>query len=272
MLSRLSADATTQSTQDLDLSGGPGSRSDVQLEPGDRIIVRGTIDVRGDFNVDLKGEVKVPGTYPITQGHTRLSEVIRWAGGFTDLASLSSAKVLRQSFDKQEAFEEEVISKRGIVSTQDTVGYGLETSLRVNRGAVTVDFEKLFAEGDSSQDVILRAEDQIVVPTRESTVYVFGQVASPGHIAYLEHKDLSYYVGKAGGYSGRANRGETKIVKAKTKQWLSPGDTMIEPGDFVWVPPSPDRDFSYYMTITSQAASILSVIIGVAVLVVQVSK
>jgi hypothetical protein len=134
---------------------------------------------------------------------------------------------------------------------------------------VTVDFVKLFRDGDSTQDVILRGEDEILVPVQVHTVYVFGQVAGPGHIPFVEGKNLRYYIDKSGGYTDRANTGETKIIKAGSKQWLDPGDTKIEEGDYVWVPTEIDRPFGYYLGIVSQSAAILSVAISLMILVGQ---
>jgi protein involved in polysaccharide export with SLBB domain len=273
LFSRLSADGRTMTTRTVSIPALlAGTEPNVPLEPGDRLVLQSRVDQREDFNVDVKGEVKYPGTYPITQGQTRLSEVIRQAGGFTENASLNSSVIIRRSLEKEEMPEEELISLRGVVSTQDTLGYSLETTLRIRREAVTVDFAKLFAQGDSTQDIVLQGEDQVTIAKRQSTVYVFGQVGTPGHITFADHQKADYYIRKAGDFSHRASRGDVKVIKSTTKQWLDPSDATIEPGDAVWVPAEPDHSFSYYMTVASQAASVLSVVIGVAVLIVQVSK
>ncbi|MBI1804260.1 MAG: SLBB domain-containing protein [Ignavibacteriae bacterium] len=273
IFSRLGEDGETISNQTINLFDiMAGKAPDIALEPGDRIIVQRKNDLREDFNVDVKGEVLYPGTYPITNDKTHLSDIIKQAGGFTDHASLGAAYVTRQSvpFENQET--ERLLSLRGEPASDDSLGYMLATDLRLQHEEISVDFAKLFLQKDSTQDIILHAEDQIIIPSTQKTVYVFGQVASPGHIPFLGGRDAQYYVSKAGGFTDRANRGSLKIIKAKGKQWLSPGETKIEEGDYVWVPSAPDRPFSYYMTITSQAASVISVIIGVAVVVIQVTK
>ena len=81
-----------------------------------------------------------------------------------------------------------------------------------------------------------------------------------------------HYVRKAGGYTDRAREGDVKIVKAKTKQWLSPRETAIESGDYIWVPKEIERPFSYYMNIIGQTASIVSVAVSVVLLVIQINK
>lgn len=249
-----------------------GREPNIALQPGDRVIVNARVDLRQDYNVDVRGEVLYPGTYPITKNHTRLSEIIREAGGFTGYATLSSAIVTRQAYQREDAENERMLSLRGEINNDDSTGYSLATNLRIRREEVNVDFVRLFTERDSTQDIILEAEDQVIIPSRRHTVYVFGQVASPGHVPFIEGRDVSYYIGKAGGYIERANEGSVKVVKSKTKQWLSPGDTRIEEGDNIWVPAEPNRPFSYYTTVASQMASVLSIVLGVAIIVVQATK
>jgi len=273
IFSRMNEDGQALTTRIIDLPGiMAGREPNIALQPGDRIIVQQKADARGDYNVDIGGEVVHPGTYPITINSTHLSEVIRQAGGFTGAASLSSAQVSRQPLHPENTQYERLLSLRGEPSGSDSAGYAVETDLRISRAPVNVDFEKLFLQNDTTQDIILQAEDQITIPSRQKTVYVFGQVALPGHIPFVRSRDSKYYVGKAGGFTGRANSGSLKVIKAKTKQWMEPGATTIEEGDYLWVPEEPDRPFSYYMTIASQSAAVLSVIIGLAFIVQQASK
>jgi protein involved in polysaccharide export with SLBB domain len=273
IFSRMNVDGKTLSTQIINLPEiVAGREPNIALQPGDRIIIQQKADMRGDFNVDIRGEVSQPGTYPITVNSTHLSEVILQAGGFTESAALNSAQVLRQPLDPDKVADERLLSLRGEPAGDDSGGFSVETDLRIRRAPVTVDFEKLFLQKDTTQDIILQAEDQILIPSRQKTVYVFGQVALPGHIPFVHGRDSKYYIEKAGGFTGRANGGSLKIIKAKTKQWLEPGATTIEEGDYIWVPESPDRPFSYYMTIASQSAAVLSVIIGIAFIVQQANK
>ena len=249
-----------------------GKVTDIALEPGDRIIVKGKPDLREDYRVNIQGEVLYPGYYPITKNTTHLSDVIKQAGGFTEFASLKEAELVRTSVRKEDLENERLLSLRGGVSIEDSADYILETDLRLKKEIVNVDFDKLFAGGDKSQDVILQTEDQITVPSKKQTIYVFGQVVSPGNIPFIKGNDARYYISKAGGFTDRAREGDVKIIKAKTKQWLAPGETMIEEGDYIWVPKNPERTFAYYATVSSQVASVISVVIGIGVLIVQLTK
>jgi polysaccharide biosynthesis/export protein len=249
-----------------------GSESNFRLEPGDRIVVKAKKELREDYRVLISGEVLYPGFYPITKNQTKLSEVLRQAGGFTEFAALQSAELNRRSVQAADVAIERLLSYRGGVSIEDSSDYYLETELRLNKEIVNVDFEKLIAHHDTTQDVILQSEDYINIPSIKKTIYVFGQVVSPGHIPFVRDRGTDYYVSLAGGFTDRARKGDLKIIKGKTKQWLDPNETKIEDGDYIWVPKDPDRPFAYYMTIASQAASVLSVVIGIAVVIVQVTK
>jgi protein involved in polysaccharide export with SLBB domain len=249
-----------------------GNSHNLPLEPGDRIVVKSRLELREDFRVYIDGEVKFPGTYPITKNRTRLTDIIKQAGSFTEYASLKMAEVYRRSVSAGDILLERLMSTRGNISPDDSASYQTETELRIQKEIVNVDFEKLFLQNDNSLDIILNDGDYIVIPSTKKTIYVFGQILSPGHIPYFKDHDLDYYISKSGGFTDAARKGDVKIIKAKTKQWLDPDETTLEEGDYIWVPKIPERSFAYYTTVLSQTASILSVVIGIAVLIVQVSK
>lgn len=271
--SRLNEDGSHLTTSIINLENVlTGMGEDILLEPGDRIIVKTKTDLREDYRVFIQGEVLYPGYYPITKNQTRLSQVIKQAGGFTEFASLKSSELIRRSVKKTELETERLLSLRGGASVEDSSDYFLETELRLKREIVNVDFEMLFAQADSAQDVILQSEDEVNIPSKRQTIYVFGQVVSPGHIPYVKGNGIQYYISKAGGYTERAREEDVKIIKSKTKQWLAPDETTIEEGDYIWIPKIPERDFAYYATVGSQVASVLSVFLGLAALIVSVSK
>ncbi len=272
-LTRLSADASAMSSVYLDGKAIlAGNGEDPVLRSGDRIVVRSRVDERGDYRVVVTGEVVHPGTYPITKRSTRLSELMSMAGGFLPDAALGIAQVFRQATSPQDYRREFLMSGRGNLLEQDEKYYDDEARIRLWREVVRVDFERLFQRGDSSADVILMDGDSIGVPTGPGTVYVFGQVVSPGNIRFVSGEDVGYYVAKAGGYAENARTGDVKIIKAKTRLGLSPDDTPVEMGDKIWVPAKPDRPFSYYLNIVGQVASIVSVALSIIILSVQVTK
>jgi protein involved in polysaccharide export with SLBB domain len=249
-----------------------GRIPDVALEPGDRILVRARSDIRADYYVEVIGEVFSPGIYPITRNKTRLSEIIGKCGGFTRFASIKTAELIRKSVRPEEVDLERLLSLRGGVSAEDSLYYYQETNLRIRKEIVNVNFEKLFVENDSSADVLLQHNDIIRVPSEKVTIYVFGQVTSPGHIPFVSGADVEYYIRQAGGFTDRARPDDVRVVKAKTRQWISVEETMVEEGDYVWVPKEIDRSFGYYMAIVGQTAAIVSVALSIIILSTQIGN
>lgn len=246
-----------------------GRAPDIALQPGDRLVVPRKPQTAGNFRVQLDGEVLRPGRYPITRAHTTLREVIRMAGGFTPNANLSGAVVYRLKSDEQKLVEERdaLLAQRATLPAQDTSYYRVESMLRLTEEMVAVDFRELFAKGDSTRDVVLRSHDRIVIPSRENTVYVFGQVVSPGHVMFEPGRDADSYIDKAGGFTNESRPGDVKVIKCGSGVWLDPDETEIEDGDMVWVPKETRYPFSHYVTIYSQVASIIAAAATVALLI-----
>ncbi len=273
LLTRLNYDGTTMSTSAVDLGAIQGAITpNIALEPGDRVVVLSRPDLREDYRVEIEGEVRYPGTYPITRNTTKLSDLIRRAGGITEFASLPMAQVFRKSVPVDEWETERTLFLKSNIDPDDTADARRQNDALLRRQYVNVDFTKLISEHDSTQDVILEPEDSVAIPSQRNAVYVFGQVVSPGYITYETGESLDYYVDQAGGYTDKAQTGETRVVKRRTFQWLEADATSIEPGDMIWVPHTPERNLLYYMSILGYAASILSVAVGIAVVAIQLKK
>jgi polysaccharide biosynthesis/export protein len=249
-----------------------GSLTNFKLFPGDRIIVKEQPDVRENYKVFVEGEVRYPGFYPITKDSTKLSTILNWAGGFTEYASLSSSQIYRGTISRQELEIERLLSMRGNITPEDSSYYLLETELRTKREMVNVDFKKLFIDKDTSEDVFLRSGDYITIPSVLRTIYVFGQVVNPGNIPFVPGMNYKYYIQKCSGFTDNARSGDVMIIKRATRQWLSPKETVIEEGDYVWIPKQPERSFAYYMNIFSQTAAVITAAVSIALLAIQLRK
>jgi protein involved in polysaccharide export with SLBB domain len=244
----------------------------IALLPGDRIIVKARVDLREDYRVTIEGEVIHPGIYPITKNQTRLSEVLKQCGGMTSFAYLKGAKLYRHSISPRDIDLDRALSLRGVTVPEDTGYYHLETDLRLEREIVNVDFEKLVSQNDTTQDVILQTEDDIVIPVLPKTIYVFGQVQSPGHIPFIPGKGADYYVEKAGGFIEEARVNDLTIIKANTRQWLSPDETKLEAGDYIWVPKKPYHPFVYFSGIARDIGETVGAFVSIAIVVYTIAK
>jgi protein involved in polysaccharide export with SLBB domain len=249
-----------------------GQTENIPLQQFDKVVVIEEYNPRENYSVSINGEVYYPGTYPIEREATKLSSIINRAGGLTKYASLKSAELIRSSTPISEQYLDRLMSMRGSFTPDDSSYYILESELRIRHEVVNVNFEKLLIQHDSTQDVILRSGDGIFIPNVRKTIYVFGQVSSPGNIPFAEGKDYKYYVEKAGDFTDKARTGDVMIIKRANRQWLSPGDTNIEEGDYIWVPKEVERSFGYYMNIFSQTAAVITAAVSIALLWIQLRK
>jgi protein involved in polysaccharide export with SLBB domain len=244
-----------------------GSLPDVPLQRGDRIVVPLVPDNRGVYSVTVAGQVRKPGLYPILRGSTKLSQVLEQVGGFKDDALLSGAFILRREDQGQDLFGPQISYLRNIRSQQLTISDSayFYMDMRTSRRPVVIDFVKLIQNRDSTQDVILRDEDIIYVPANNQTVLVHGQVQKPGYVPFVPGMRYKYYIEKVGGYSELAVSGDAKVIKRATLEWLDPSDTVIEPGDQIWVPkeyiPDPRQTLQVTRDIIALAASIATTIL-----------
>jgi polysaccharide biosynthesis/export protein len=167
--------------------------------------------------VFITGEVRTPGTYTLT-GDMSLIEALSRAGSTTQFAG--SEVVIVRSGDGKTA-------NGPLLPTQSEGA----TSIRVDL--------KELQSGGLSQNVPLKDGDTIFVPAAE-TVYVFGQVKSPG--AYpLRTKNTTVLqaLALAGGVTDRGSTGRIKIVRIVNgkKVEIKVGLTdPIQPGDTIMVP------------------------------------
>lgn len=117
---------------------------------------------------------------------------------------------------------------------------------------IRIDFHKLFALHDESQNVTLKDGDTLFIPPSPNSIYVVGDVRSPGVFPFTPGNGLQDYVTLAGGPTDHGVITHVKLVRetgggakpvvmdVNLKAFLV-GDTvvklpLIEPGDVIYVP------------------------------------
>jgi protein involved in polysaccharide export with SLBB domain len=279
-LTRMSANGESFSTEFYDGAAIKSGRApDIRLQAGDRIFLRDNPDMRELSRVIVKGEVLHPGVYPILRTNTKLSEVIKLAGGFTPYAFLAGGTITRQKIDidnKDITTEDEakILGRLSNLSVEDTANFRILTEVR--QAYVATDMQKLFEKNDASFDVPLRDGDVISIPPTPNTVYVWGYVGSVGYIPFKEGANASYYINAAGGYAEGAVIKSTRVIKARTRRWAKIDEATIEAGDEIYVPKEklyPD-DYSLRITQTEVAiiATVVSVISTIALFIITTKK
>jgi len=237
--------------------------ANLPLIPGDRIFIRSAPDFKEKKQVNINGEVLYPGVYAIEEGKTRLLDLICLAGGFTEEASLEEAEMIREYIPKKPDLEYERLKKIPVADMKSYEYEYFKTKSRERPGRASIDFVKLFKGGDPEENILLIDKDEVFIPRKNLAVKVTGSVVNPGFLSYEPGKDYSYYIKKAGGFSWRASRGKVKLIKSTTGEWKKP-DRSIEPGDVIWVPEKPEKNFlstfKDVITVISGAATLYLVI------------
>jgi protein involved in polysaccharide export with SLBB domain len=210
------------------------------------------------------GEVTRPGAYPIVEGRTRLSQLLRSAEGFQPDADLTSIRVHRRSTlagEKDPELERLLrLSRNELTASEYEV---LNTKLAGLREDYRVDWNRL--QRDSDLDLLMRDDDIVRVERLVMSIRVDGQVRRPGIINFVPGAGVESYVGAAGGFTNRAWRGKVRVIRAVTGQTLPARNVgALDSGDFIWVPERPD------VTAWDQAGRLLTSFAQLATIVIAI--
>lgn len=220
------------------------SSMDIVLEPDDQVFIRRIPDWQVGPLVNIQGEVQFPGYYPITPDSTRLSDIIRDAGGFTNEALVSESQLVRKQTVMPEDKEYERLSNMTRADMSETEYEYLvmkENTRNVNQ--IVVDFTKIAHNNNPEEDVLLKDGDEIIIPKKPHVIFVTGRVSKPGGVMYNEGRNLDYYIQKAGGFTWDADRRRTKIIKTNGEILDDEDCQLLEAGDRIWVPREKDVDY-----------------------------
>jgi protein involved in polysaccharide export with SLBB domain len=234
---------------------------DIALEPNDLIFVRQIPEIRLRRLVEIQGEVQFSGAYPIQEGRTRLSDLVAMAGGLTSRASLSEAKLVRRGAVGLEDPEFERLKKIPVADLHDEEYGYFKMKSREAPGRMVVNIEEALLHGAPNEDILLERGDLVIIPTRKGTVSLLGMVARPGNVQYRPGLEARDYIRGVGGFAQDANKGGSRVIKARTGEWVRPGDAgTLEPGDVVFVPQKEPRDWWRLFRETLTAAAQLAAI------------
>jgi polysaccharide export outer membrane protein len=123
-----------------------------------------------------------------------------------------------------------------------------------------VNFQKLLRDGDMSQNIYVKPDDFVYIPTATSkNVYILGAVGQPRMIRYTDRMSLISALSAASGTIKYANLSQVAIVRGSLSDPRiaildyddivkgKATDVLLEPGDVVYVPFSPYEALEKYV-------------------------
>ena len=219
--------------------------------------------------VQVQGEVRFPGNYPIRRGET-LTSVLDRAGGLTELAFPEGSVFLRKELQERERQQLKTLANRlqadmATLALQSSaggnaaqgaqalaVGQQLLTQLETTEpvGRLVIDLPHILAaDAGGSVDVGMRDGDKLMVPKQSQEVTVLGEVQNATSHFYRGGVSRDDYISMSGGFTARADKGRIYVVRAngsvmanESSGWFSRGSSVeIRPGDTIVVPLEADR-------------------------------
>ncbi|MGI9258386.1 MAG: SLBB domain-containing protein, partial [Gammaproteobacteria bacterium] len=240
-------------------NGVPGA--DLVLSAHDYLNIREVPRWGQQQSVELRGEVVFPGVYPIRQGET-LSSVLERAGGLTELAFPEGTIFLREELRVREREQLETLAERiqgdlVALSLSDpgatqalSIGQSLIAQIEEAQpvGRMVVSLERI-AQGDVAQDVLLKEQDRILVPSVTQAVTVLGEVQYATSHLYEPGLTRDEYLQRSGGLTSNADDERVYVVRANGQVEIESGsrwfrrsrNAEIRPGDSIVVPLDTDR-------------------------------
>lgn len=218
----------------FELSEGFMLRGDnkFKLEPFDEVFVRRSPGYSEQQHVRVEGEVAFEGIYTLTRKASRLSDLIREAGGLTREAYAKGAR-LERKLTPEEKLNQQTMLK--VITAGDSTNLA-----KVELGdfkPIGINLDMALANpGNDQWDIVLRADDRVVIPQYNNTVSINGEVMYPNTVAYKDGESLRYYINQAGGYGQQARKSHVfavnmngTVTKVKHARDIQPGSSLVVP-------------------------------------------
>ena len=258
------------------IDGKPGFK----LMPFDEVYVRKSPGFSKQQNITVDGEVMFSGTYTLAKNNTRLSDVIKAAGGVNDRGYAAGATLVRRINESErkrlEAARRMALEQYEQVAAEEAAKTGQKVDLSKSERlrkfqiedtySVGIELDKAIAHPGGDEDIVLREGDRIVVPQYTGTVKINGEVMYPNTVGFVKGKKASYYIDQAGGFSNKAKRRQSYIIYMNGTVAKVSHNAKPMPGCEIVVPAKATTKLSIAetMTIGTSVASIATMIATLA--------
>ena len=246
-------EATDASAEVFSMSLNDGFRSSENsfaLMPYDVVVVRKSPAYNQQQTVRVEGCINFEGDYAMSTKNYRLSDLVKAAGGLTNLAHARGARLTRQMTEEEKLQRENSLRAAQIQMYEEAMEsektYNMAQadslmSLKLDLGdtyPMSINLEEAIKNPGSSADIVMREGDLLVIPQFSNTVKISGEVVYPVSMGYTKGKKLSYYIKRAGGYGNRAKKkgvyaiymnGSAEKINRRTSKDIEPGCEIVVP-------------------------------------------
>jgi len=230
--------------KELNILEGSG---DMVLENGDLVIVRPIEGIEPIRIASVQGEVKNPGYYNIETKNTRVSDLLKLTGGFTQYAFVEGAYLIRSDKIKSNQTSMSTILSRNLkkilqsntgtidaavlqkmqvrnideLTAIDTVAGAanfkeIETLL-YSEGIVSLSLKDILKDPASYKNLLIEDGDVLVIPKKLETVKVIGEVMYPSYVVYSSSNGFNDFITASGGFSDNALRKNSFVLHPNGK-------------------------------------------------------
>jgi protein involved in polysaccharide export with SLBB domain len=248
------------------------------LEDGDAITLRkdgraGTILVR------LEGEFSGPSVLAVRRG-SRLVDVLNYVPINTTLANPAAVHLRRSSVAKAQkiAIDDALfrLERSALLALSSSQG---EAAIRVREAELTQKFVErarliqplgrvVTARSNQQRNVVLEADDVIVIPSRTNVIRVSGEVMMTQAVMLRPGATAEDYIEVSGGYTDRSDRSRVIVIRANAEVAVGDPDLPIFPGDEILVPPKVDTKIMQNAVDITQVIYQIAVATAVVVLII----
>lgn len=220
------------------------------LQDGDAITLRG--DGRaGTILVRLEGEFNGPSLLAVRRG-ARLVDVLNYVSIDPALANPKAVHVRRSSVARAQktAIDDALfrLERSALLALSSSQG---EAGIRVREAELTQKFVErarliqplgrvVTARDNQQRNVVLEADDVIVIPARTNVVRVGGEVMMTQAVMFRPNATAADYIVDSGGYTDRSDRDRVIVIRANAEVAVGDTDMAVYPGDEILVPPKVD--------------------------------
>lgn len=264
------------------IDGEPG----FTLMPYDEVYVRKSPAYSKQQSVTVDGEVMFAGTYTLSKRNMRLTDLLKAAGGITDMAYVKGARLERRPNEaerarmeaafkmQQEQLQQQLLelaaSSNNGGSVQQVAQQSNSTQLKKfqvpNTFPVGIELDRALANPNSDANIVLREGDRLLLPQYTATVKVNGAVMYPNTVAYERGKSAKYYINAAGGFAQNARKSGAYVIYMNGMVGKLSQGAKIEAGCEIVVPSRISRKMSVpeTMSMGTGIASIAAMIATIA--------